>query len=295
MPKKTNEQIDLKKIKQEKPIEELLKFSIINLDKPSGPTSFQVGQIIKKELNLPKTSHYGTLDPMVTGVLPIALGRACKLMQYFIGKDKTYVGIMKVHKEISLKEIQKISKEFLGKIIQLPPVRSRVKREERERTIHTFNILEKKGNDFLFESKVEAGTYIRKLIHDLGEKIGGAHMIELRRTQASIFNEKDSTTIYEFLESIEEFKKGNEKKLREILIPGEIISRVLPIYEVETKFIKKIYHGSPLQKEFFKDKNNLPTEETFAIFNNQKFIGTFKKITGNNLVGKGEYILQPIK
>ena len=90
--------------------------------------------MIKKALDLKKTSHFGTLDPMVTGVLPIALGRACKLMDYFIGKEKTYIGVMKVHSEISIEALQEQANNFLGKINQIPPVKSRVKRQERERT-----------------------------------------------------------------------------------------------------------------------------------------------------------------
>ena len=62
----------------QKTISELLKFSIVNIDKPSGPTSFQTDEFIKRALGLKKTSHFGTLDPKVTGVLPVALNRACK-------------------------------------------------------------------------------------------------------------------------------------------------------------------------------------------------------------------------
>ena len=93
--------MDLEKIKKQKTIKELLEFSIINVDKPSGPTSFQIDEKIKKWLNLRKTSHFGTLDPKVTGVLPVALNRACKLSDYFMHKDKTYVGVMHLHEKIA--------------------------------------------------------------------------------------------------------------------------------------------------------------------------------------------------
>ena len=86
---------------KEKPIQELLEFSIINVDKPAGMTSFDVVEKIRKILGLRKTSHFGTLDPMVTGVLPVALNRTCKLSGFFMGHDKEYVGKMKIHKEIS--------------------------------------------------------------------------------------------------------------------------------------------------------------------------------------------------
>jgi H/ACA ribonucleoprotein complex subunit 4 len=283
--------IDLEKIKQEKSIKELLEFSIINIDKPSGPTSFGVDSIIKKELNLKKTSHFGTLDPMVTGVLPIALNRACKLMSYFIGKNKTYVGIMRIHKEISKEDLESEIKKFVGEITQLPPVKSRVKRQERKRTIHTFKILEINEKNILFETEVQAGTYIRKLIHDLGEKIGGAHMLELRRTQASIFEEKNSFTIYEFLQAVEEYKKGDEKSLRKMLIPAEIISIVLPSAQIKKQVIKALHHGSPIREEYLE---NIPEQEKFLAFYKNQFIGVYKKSSEKNIFARPEFVLQPI-
>ena len=186
----------------DKPLSKLLEFSIINIDKPSGPTSFGVSNFIRKkllELGVRKTSHFGTLDTKVTGVLPIALNRACKLTGFFLGHDKEYVGIMRIHSEMQMKEIQDvINKKFLGKIKQTPPVKSRVKRQEREREIKSFELLGVKENpkDILFKCEVQGGTYIRKLIDDLGKEIGiGAHMLELRRIKAGIFKEDKSITI----------------------------------------------------------------------------------------------------
>ncbi|MBS3072735.1 RNA-guided pseudouridylation complex pseudouridine synthase subunit Cbf5 [Candidatus Pacearchaeota archaeon] len=286
--------INIEKILEEKPIKDLLNFSIVNIDKPSGPTSFGVDQIIKKALNISKTSHFGTLDPMVTGVLPVALGRACKLMPYFIGKEKTYVGVMSVHNNLERNELEKEISNFIGKINQLPPVKSRVKRQIREREVYEFKILEqdeKNEKNFIFKAKVEAGTYIRKLIHDLGEKIGGAHMLELRRTQASIFNEEKSVDIYKFLEAVEEYKKGNEKLLRNILIPGEIISKVLSVTQIKGQYLTKIYHGCPLRKEMIE---YVPNENLFCLFNNKEFVGVYEKTKEKEIIARPRYILQPL-
>lgn len=285
--------INIDKIRKNKSIEELLEFSIINMDKPSGPTSFGVDTVIKKSLKLSKTSHFGTLDPMVTGILPISLNRACRLMGYFIGKKKTYIGIMRLHEDIKIDDLKKEMKFFLGEITQLPPVKSRVKREERQRTIYSFEILEKNGKDVLFETEVEAGTYIRKLIHDLGLKIGGAHMLELRRTKASIF-EEPSTNIYEFLEAVEEYEKGNENKLKKILIPGEVITRVLPIVQVKKEYVKKLHHGYPLSKQYLTQEYE-GTEGKIAVFEKERFIGVFSLINQGNILAKAEFVLQPIK
>lgn len=220
--------INIDKIKSEKSIKDLLNFSIINLDKPSGPTSFTVSSFVKHLLSLTKTSHLGTLDPMVSGVLPISLNRACRLSDYFMHRDKTYVGIMRLHSDVKKSELKKVIQKFIGKINQLPPVRSRVRRAERMREIKSFDILEVDGKDILFKTRVQAGTYIRKLVHDMGEEIGGAHMLELRRTEAGIFSEP-SFTLYDLEKAVGLFEKGDESLLRAMLIPGEMVCKVLPV------------------------------------------------------------------
>ena len=108
---------DVEKIKSNKTLKELLEFGIINIDKPSGPTSFDISDFVRKtlkQLGVRKTSHFGTLDPKVTGVLPVALNRACKLTGFFLGEDKEYIGIMRIHEDRDLKEIEKVIKATIG-------------------------------------------------------------------------------------------------------------------------------------------------------------------------------------
>jgi len=261
-----------------KSIKELLNFGIIVVDKPAGPTSFSISDYVRKQLGLNKTSHFGTLDPRVTGVLPIALGRACKLTGTFLGHDKTYVGIMHTHKEQDIKELQKIIDEsFIGTIKQTPPKKSRVKRQERERDIIRFELLEVGENkkDFLFISEVQGGTYIRKLCSDLGEKIGGAHMLELRRTQAGIFEESQAVKLYDFEKAVEEYKKGNLKLLEKIITPAEdAIKKVIKCYEAKTESIRQLKTGKPI---FRGELEGLaPDEAEFAVFHKDSFIGLYK-------------------
>jgi len=259
-----------------------INFSLINIDKPVGPTSFQVSQYVKNALQLKKTSHMGTLDPQVTGVLPITLGRACKLSDYFMHKDKEYVGIMRIHESISLTKLKEEAKKFVGKITQLPPVRSAVKRSPREREVKSLVFLEKKDKDVLFKTKVEAGTYIRKLIHDLGEKIGGAHMLELRRTKASIFKESTAITLYEF------DKLVKEKKLSSVLVPAEeAIKKVLPALQISADKVKQLLNGKPLMSQ---DLTNLPKGETFALFSGERFIGVYHKVKEGEIIAKAEFV-----
>ena len=294
--------INIEKIKENKTIEELLEFGIINIDKSSGPTSFNVSEFVKKQLGARKTSHFGTLDPKVTGVLPVAINRACKLAGYFLGEDKTYVGIMQMHGEIELKKIkQAIKEKFLGEIIQLPPVKSRVKRQERPRTIYEFDLLEKEGNNVLFKVKCEGGTYIRKLCTDLGDYLKvGAHMLELRRTNAGIFFEHDKNypivSLYEFEKAVKEYKNGNEELLKKMIIPGEIIIKLYPSIEIKKKAVKAIFHGSPIHNDEVQDKKflNYKIKDRLIVFSEGTFIGIFKVIKEENLFARSEFTLQPL-
>ncbi|MDO8467495.1 MAG: RNA-guided pseudouridylation complex pseudouridine synthase subunit Cbf5 [Nanoarchaeota archaeon] len=293
-------QIDINRIKSSKTTKELLEFGIINLDKPSGPTSFTVSEFVCKELGIRKTSHFGTLDPKVTGVLPIALNRACKLTGFFLGENKTYVGIMRTHEDIGLDKINEIiKKKFMGKIKQTPPVKSRVKRVEREREIKRFDILEKKDKDFLFEVECQGGTYIRKLIDDLGKELGiGAHMLELRRTDAGIFSEMDKefVNLYDFEKAVQEYKKGNDKKLREITIPAEIAAEVYLPVQIYNKRLKIILTGKPLIYDDLIEILKIEKDKIISVFSDGKFIGMYRvsdeKEAG--IFARPEFVMQPI-
>ncbi len=287
--------------KSKKTIQELLEFGIINIDKPSGPTSFDISDFVRKKLGLRKTSHFGTLDPKVTGVLPIALNRACKLTGYFLGEDKEYVGVMRIHKEIELEKIKKkINEKFLGEIIQMPPVKSRVKRQLRPRTIYKFELLERDGKNILFRAEVQGGTYIRKLLDDLGKELGvGAHMLELRRERAGIFKENDKNypcvNLYDFEKAVEEYKNGNEELLKKIIIPGEIISELHSVVEIKKDNLKQIFTGKPIHETDLKIKSSKKQGEIISVFCGERFIGMYKVVNEGNILAKALFVMQPIK
>ena len=293
--------LDIDKLKQKKSVKELLEFGIINIDKSSGPTSFNVSDFVSKTLGLRKTSHFGSLEQKVTGVLPVALNRGCKLTGFFIGEDKVYVGIMRIHEDVELKVIKKMIKDkFTGKIIQLPPVRSRVKRQHREREVKKFKILEKDGQDILFEVECQGGTYIRKLVSDLGDELGiGAHMLELRRMRAGIFEEDDSKypsiNLYNFVKAVEDYEKGDEKDLRKIIIPGEIVSVLHPVVQVKEEYVDKLFHGSPIVKEYLSKAVKIAKDKTICVFSGDRFIGLYTVINKGEIVAKSDFVLQPIK
>ncbi len=293
--------MNLREIKANKTTEELLEFGIINIDKPSGPTSFDTSNFVKRVLNLRKTSHFGTLDPKVTGVLPVALNRGCKLTGFFLGEDKEYVGIMRFHKSVSLEKVEEAVKEaFTGVISQLPPVKSRVKRAEREREIKNFELLEKEDKDILFRVECEGGTYIRKLTHDLGQELKtGAHMLELRRVRAGIFKELDekypSVNMFDFEKAVEEYKKGNDELLRKMIIPGEIISELYPSLQIKSEFVDKALHGSPIFYDWLKDeKASKKIKGKFCAFSGDGFIGVYKVTAEGKIFARAKFVLQPI-
>lgn len=182
----------------ERSIKELLNCCMINLDKPSGPTSHQVDSWLKKILEVEKVGHGGTLDPNATGILPIAIGDATRALQVLLSAGKEYVGVMKIHKKVDKKKILSVCNSFIGNISQMPPVRSAVKRVRRKRNIYYFDIIQIKENNVLFRVGCEAGTYIRTLCVDIGKKLKcGAHLAELRRTRVGNLREEDMVILHD--------------------------------------------------------------------------------------------------
>ena len=204
-------------------IEELLNLGIVIIDKPRGPSSHQVAEWARNILEVKKAGHLGTLDPDVSGVLPVLLGRATNATFFLMKHDKEYVGVIKFEREISEIDINRLFKEFTGEIWQIPPVGAAVARRKRKRVIYSLELLEMNGKEFLFDVKCEAGTYIRTLAEDIGKKARNkAKLIELRRINVGSFNENNAVNLQGLSDAYWLWKeKGNEKKLRELLHPIE--------------------------------------------------------------------------
>ncbi|MBW2971016.1 RNA-guided pseudouridylation complex pseudouridine synthase subunit Cbf5 [Candidatus Woesearchaeota archaeon] len=228
--------------------EELLKFGIVNIDKPSGPTSHQIAAYVKDIMKLSKAGHSGTLDPKVTGCLPVAINRATKATQLLLKAGKEYVGVMHIHKEVDEDKLRDAVNKFKGRIEQLPPVRSSVKRQKRQRSIYYFELLEIKEQDVLFRVGCQAGTYIRKLVHDLGESLGiGAHMSELRRTRVGPFNESSLCTLQDLSDSFYYFEnENNDKFIRHVMQPVEKAVEHMPKIWVLDSAVDSLCHGASL-------------------------------------------------
>ncbi|MBI3051156.1 RNA-guided pseudouridylation complex pseudouridine synthase subunit Cbf5 [Candidatus Woesearchaeota archaeon] len=230
-----------------RPAELLVDSGVVNIDKPAGPTSHQVSSYVKQILGIRKAGHSGTLDPNVTGVLPIGLAASTKISHVLLTAGKEYVCLMHIHKEKSEQEIRQACSQFLGKIKQLPPVKSAVKRQLRERSIYYLDILEIEGKDVLFRVGCQAGTYIRKLTDDIGKLIGGAHMAELRRTRAGPFDEKSLVTLQDLADAVYYWKEGNDRYLRHCIQPVETAVRHLPKVWVLDSAVDSLAHGASLK------------------------------------------------
>jgi H/ACA ribonucleoprotein complex subunit 4 len=226
-----------------------LKYGIINLDKPSGPTSHEVVAWVKRILNIGHAGQGGTLDPKVTGVLPIALEEATKVAQTFLSGGKEYVCIMRLHNHVPSEDVLKVMKEFVGEIYQRPPLRSSVSRVIRKRRIYYIKDFEFKENWVLFRIGCQAGTYIRKICFDIGEAVGcGAHMEELRRTRAGPFIEDQGlVTLYDLYEAYNRWiANKDESLLRKLIKPVEDATVLLPKIVIRDSAVDSICHGANL-------------------------------------------------
>jgi tRNA pseudouridine55 synthase len=205
--------------------------AVLVLDKPAAFTSHDVVNRVRRITGDRSVGHLGTLDPMATGVLPLVLGRFTRLAQFFNDSSKVYEGeirfgfstdtydaegspvgpISNIHP--TLGDLQRHLPAFTGRILQLPPVYSakkihgvaaykRARKDEVvemkpvEVVVHRFEIQSVWEDRARFVAEVSAGTYIRSLAHDLGQALGcGAHLSQLRRTQAGEFNLSQTVTL----------------------------------------------------------------------------------------------------
>ncbi|MFX1509766.1 MAG: RNA-guided pseudouridylation complex pseudouridine synthase subunit Cbf5 [Promethearchaeota archaeon] len=220
-----------------------------NPEKPPGPTSHEVVSWIKRILAISRAGHSGTLDPQVTGVLPVMLGNATKIANALLTSGKEYICIMRLHRQEEPQKVREAATEFVGTIYQRPPVRSSVKRRVRTRHIYYLDILEIEDQNVLFRVGCQAGTYIRKLVYDLGEVLGsGAHMAELRRTRTGPFKEDNTlATLYDVKDAYQFWHEDKDDRLlRQYLQPLENGVQHLPQIIIRDTAVDAICHGANL-------------------------------------------------
>ena len=267
-----------------RPIEDYIRKGFVCIDKPMGPSSHEVVVWVRRILEVNKTGHTGTLDPRVTGVLPIMIEHATKLVKILQGSEKEYVCLMKLHGNARREDVERVMKMFEGKIYQRPPLKSAVKKRLRVREIRKIEILEMDGRDVLFKVTTEAGTYIRKLCMDIGEILGcGAHMQELRRIRTGIFREDMCYTLHDLLDAYVFWKEnGDESYLRKIVKPMEVAVMDIPKIVIKDTAVDAICHGANLTaKGVCYVEKNVRKDETVAIFTLKNELVALGKATMN--------------
>jgi tRNA pseudouridine55 synthase len=207
----------------------------ILIDKPSGPTSHDVVDAIRRKFGIKKVGHCGTLDPNATGLLIIVLGRGTKLSERLMGDDKVYEGTVKFGEAtdsydsdgeilatapvppLTLEQLNEAATAFVGDLMQIPPMVSAIKKDgvplyklarkgievEREpRLVHIYNFRFTGYREPLGQFRIACtkGTYVRSIAHELGQKLGcGAHLAALRRVTSGKFDVADATKLDDVL------------------------------------------------------------------------------------------------
>lgn len=298
---------------------------IINLDKPLGLSSNQALQKVKHLLNAKKAGHTGSLDPLASGVLPLCFGHATKVSSLLLNSDKRYhAGIYlgsrtttgdregeligpASHKEIEQVEITEILKQFTGKQQQLPPMHSAlkfkgqplyklarkgidVKRDTREITIHSINLIKYQYPELVIDVLCSKGTYIRSLAEDIGEALGcGAHLYSLRRIQAGNFFIENSYT----LEQLAQIKQ--QQKIETILSDSDSVLQHLPKINLSKQSAGDIRLGRKIVIDN-KEINNFAitkiNEQQIRMYEQDRFLG-LAEIEVESEQTNGNYFLQP--
>jgi len=233
---------------QERGLAQHVRRGVVILDKAAGCTSRQAAERVRRALGAAKVGHGGTLDPAVTGVLPVLLDRATPVAALLLGCDKVYEGVMQLHGDVPDEGLEAALGGLRGVIVQTPPRRSRVKRVPRERAVHAFEVTRRCGRRAEFVVRCQGGTYVRKLVHDLGQALGcGAHMAALRRTQAGPFSLEEAASQDLIDRAAGQARAGDEAALRALVRPmAEVACRLLPQVRMDDGAVDAVCCGVPL-------------------------------------------------
>ncbi|MBR4142398.1 MAG: tRNA pseudouridine(55) synthase TruB [Firmicutes bacterium] len=274
---------------------------VLNLNKPAGYTSFDCVAILRRLTGERKIGHTGTLDPQATGVLPVCIGKATRLLEFMDSAPKTYVcgctlgletdtqdiwGSVKSDRRAEIasltrENVEKVLDTFRGEIEQKPPVFSAIKvggkrlyeyaREGRDVevpvrlvTIHGIRMLDWQGpqQPFTFEVVCSRGTYVRAICHDMGQTLGcGACMSSLVRTNTCGYSLEQAL-------SLEDLRSMNAEQIEALLDPPETAVSHLPRLELDEEHAKLFTNGNPI----WSDGLTL-FDEVQAVFHNSKLIG----------------------
>ncbi len=270
---------------------------IILLDKPNNMTSFSAVNRVRRLLSVKKAGHTGTLDPMATGVLPIALSSCTRFIDFLPVHDKAYVaearlgvttdtldstGTVLSENEVSVTQeaLEKVIKNYIGIIKQIPPMYSaiskdgkrlyelarqgiEIEREAREINIYSLSLTFFENDRFGISVECSAGTYIRSLIDDIGRELGcGAVMTALRRTAANGFSIENCVTLEELEKAV------SENRQNEYITPVEKCFDIYPDITVTEGQAKRFSNGGELSRDRLREN---PTDGIYRVYSPEGF------------------------
>ena len=283
---------------------------IVNILKPTGMTSHDVVSRVRKILNIKKVGHTGTLDPDASGVLPICIGKATKVSELILNKDKGYIceltlgittdtydssgEILERYEDfnVSLEELEKAFDSQRGEIKQLPPMYSALKingkrmcdlvrsgrsdeieLKYRDVNIKKLEILSYKDNKVMFYVKCSKGTYVRSICYDVGQALGcGGHMSFLLRTESGKFNLDNSIT----LEELEIFKEN--ETLDNYLYDIDYVLSNLGLIDINPLAVKSFVNGAIVYPKGFIKKEFKESDKLVRVYTKGEFLGVGKLI-----------------
>lgn len=281
---------------------------IINIDKEKGYTSHDVVAKMRGILKMKKIGHTGTLDPDAEGVLPVCLGKGTKLVDLITDKDKTYIAELKLgvttdtqdlsgqilttrEVNVNLEQLEASIEKYIGGYEQLPPMYSAIKvngkklyelarqgkeieRKRRRVQIDHIRILEylEATHEVKIEVDCGKGTYIRTLLHDIGEELGcGGAMKSLIRTKVGSFTRDKALK----LSDVEYHMKNGT--LENYIMPVETMFLTYPKCVIAKEFDKLVYNGNAFQKEHLIEKKEPLAKELVRVYDSEEhFIGIYQ-------------------
>ena len=288
---------------------------IINVNKPAGWTSQDVCSKLRHVLNIKKIGHAGTLDPMATGVLPVCVGKATRIIEYYDKDTKSYHASMKLgittdtlditgkiletagYSKVSEKDVREAFKAYTGHVMQIPPKYSALKIDGRRaydlaREGKAFEISPREiiiydnsvtkidlvSGEIEFDVSCSKGTYIRTICDDIGRELGcGAAMTALTRTASGYFRIEDSYTIEEIIEA--------EDPMNTMLIPADITLEKLGKIELNDNRITAFINGNSSWGNGFRVTEQSSFDGLYRVYGNGSFLG-IGEVENGSLVPK---------
>ena len=289
------------------------------IDKPEGVTSHEVVQLVRRRIGIRKVGHLGTLDPLATGVLPMAVGKATRLIQFMKDSEKNYEGTIYLGiatdtydregqilarndvPDLTAEQLQTLATELLGPQSQIPPAFSAkkiggvpayrlarkgkpVEMAPQQIVIRQLEFSKRSAFEIDFCIWCSAGTYVRTLASDFGKRLGcGAHLSRLRRRSSGEFSLSQAIPP-------EVLAAADQALLEERLIPVSEVLKSVPVLEVDLKAKESLAHGRPFDWSLPQGISALPA--SLRVFFEGELIGLVEPLSAAGVESAPEALFQ---